>query len=162
MTRISSVSSVSSRSLTPVRRHRSRTRSPAYSSSQRASPPKSVTEPTPQPEKEIEPEPEPEPEMELELATTPPPVEDVLAKRRAQRQAILAKFKAVENGVTSADIGTPGGTCSSSTALPPPPSAPNSISDIPIPQTKPTSEAPAPVQTSPVSPELGQYFPCID
>ena len=31
-------------------------------------------------------------DMELELAPSPPPVEDVLAARRARRQAILAKY----------------------------------------------------------------------
>jgi serine/threonine-protein kinase PRP4 len=31
-------------------------------------------------------------DMELELASSPPPVEDVLAARRARRQAILAKY----------------------------------------------------------------------
>jgi serine/threonine-protein kinase PRP4 len=30
--------------------------------------------------------------MELDLAPSPPPVEDILAARRAKRQAILAKY----------------------------------------------------------------------
>jgi len=36
--------------------------------------------------------PEPAPDMELEIPSTPPPVEDVIASRRAKRQAILAKY----------------------------------------------------------------------
>ncbi|KAL9714610.1 U4/U6 small nuclear ribonucleoprotein prp4 [Leucoagaricus gongylophorus] len=35
---------------------------------------------------------EPAPEMELEIPPTPPPVEDMIATRRAKRQAILAKY----------------------------------------------------------------------
>jgi len=36
--------------------------------------------------------PEPAPDMELEIPSTPPPAEDVIASRRAKRQAILAKY----------------------------------------------------------------------
>ena len=42
-----------------------------------------------------------EPEMELDLAPSPPPVEDILAARRAKRQAILAKYAGVASLNTS-------------------------------------------------------------
>jgi hypothetical protein len=128
LSRISSVSSVSSRSSTPTRR---RSRSRSYS--RRQSPPKTDTETASQQE--------PEPELELTLATTPPPVEEILAKRRAQREAILAKYKTAESGVSSAN-GTPGGAISS-TALPPPPSVTISKSDVHTPQTGPAEQQPA-------------------
>ena len=40
-------------------------------------------------------------EMELDLAPSPPPVEDILAARRAKRQAILAKYTGVASVNTS-------------------------------------------------------------
>ncbi|PPR05163.1 hypothetical protein CVT26_012249 [Gymnopilus dilepis] len=40
-------------------------------------------------------------EMELDLPTSPPPVEDILAARRAKRQAILAKYAGVASVSTS-------------------------------------------------------------
>ena len=40
-------------------------------------------------------------EMELDLAPSPPPVEDILAARRAKRQAILAKYAGVASVSTS-------------------------------------------------------------
>lgn len=48
-------------------------------------PPKPVKEDLPK-------KPEPQAEIELEIPSTPPPVEDVIAARRAKRQAILAKY----------------------------------------------------------------------
>jgi serine/threonine-protein kinase PRP4 len=39
--------------------------------------------------------------MELDLAPSPPPVEDILAARRAKRQAILAKYTGVASVNTS-------------------------------------------------------------
>jgi serine/threonine-protein kinase PRP4 len=57
--------------------------------------------------------------MELDLPPSPPPVEDVLAARRAKRLAILAKY----NGVESV-----GASPSPSSAVQPPPSS-SSISD---------------------------------
>ena len=39
--------------------------------------------------------------MELDLAPSPPPVEDILAARRAKRQAILAKYAGVSSVNTS-------------------------------------------------------------
>ena len=50
-------------------------------------------------------------DMELELAPSPPPVEDVLAARRARRQAILAKYP---DASSTADV-----SGSSSAAQPP-------------------------------------------
>jgi serine/threonine-protein kinase PRP4 len=35
---------------------------------------------------------ESKPDVELEIPSTPPPVEDIIAARRAKRQAILAKY----------------------------------------------------------------------
>ena len=40
-------------------------------------------------------------EMELDLAPSPPPVEDILAARRAKRQAILAKYSGLASVNTS-------------------------------------------------------------
>lgn len=57
--------------------------------------------------------------MELDLPPSPPPVEDVLAARRAKRLAILAKY----NGVESV-----GASPSPSSAVQPPPTS-SSISD---------------------------------
>lgn len=60
-----------------------------------------------------------EAEMELELPPSPPPVEDILAARRARRQAILAKF--IENAsVTTSVSPSPG---ASSAAQPPTPAS---------------------------------------
>lgn len=50
-------------------------------------------------------------ELELEIPTTPPPVENILAARRAKRLAILAKY----SGVASVDA-----TPSPSSAVQPP------------------------------------------
>ena len=41
------------------------------------------------------------PEMELDLPGSPPPVEDILAARRAKRQAILAKYAGTASISTS-------------------------------------------------------------
>ena len=62
---------------------------------------------------------EPEPEVELEIPTTPPPIEETLAARRAKRLAILAKYS---NRLTPdpSNHGTP--LSGTSSAVPPPPS----------------------------------------
>ncbi|KAG6820615.1 hypothetical protein H0H93_014218 [Arthromyces matolae] len=57
------------------------------------------------------------PELELELPSSPPPVEDVMAARRAKREAIRAKYTGVAS-VASVDA-----TPSPSSAVQPPPSS---------------------------------------
>jgi len=57
-------------------------------------------------------------EMELDLPPSPPPVEDILAARRAKRQAILAKYTGAASVNTSISP-SPG---PSSAAQPPTPS----------------------------------------
>ncbi|KAI0810815.1 kinase-like domain-containing protein [Irpex lacteus] len=60
----------------------------------------------------------PETKTELDLVTTPPPVEDTLAARRARRQAIMAKYAGVSSINTSqAATPSPG---PSSAVIPPP------------------------------------------
>jgi serine/threonine-protein kinase PRP4 len=44
----------------------------------------------------------PLPDLELELPPSPPPVEDLIAARRAKRQAILAKYADREGSTASA------------------------------------------------------------
>jgi serine/threonine-protein kinase PRP4 len=68
--------------------------------------------------------------MELDLPSSPPPVEDILAARRAKRQAILAKYA----GVASVAATVSSGPGPSSAAESPIPNPPSSISNIP-PQT---------------------------
>ena len=68
---------------------------------------------------------EPEPEMELEIPTTPPPIEETLAARRAKRMAILAKYSNQPTPDPS-NHGTP--LSGTSSAVPPPPST-ISVSD---------------------------------
>lgn len=59
----------------------------------RISPPPDRTKPEKSAQKEDPPKkPVPAPDIELEIPSTPPPVEDVIASRRAKRQAILAKY----------------------------------------------------------------------
>lgn len=55
-----------------------------------------------------------EPDMELDLPPSPPPVEDILAARRAKRQAILAKY----TGVASVSTTVTSGSEPTSTATP--------------------------------------------
>jgi len=62
---------------------------------------------------------DPEPEMELEIPTTPPPIEETLAVRRAKRMAILAKYSNQPTPDPS-NHGTP--LSGTSSAVPPPPS----------------------------------------
>ena len=62
---------------------------------------------------------EPEPEMELEIPTTPPPIKETLAARRAKRMAILAKYSNQPTPDPS-NHGTP--LSGTSSAVPPPPS----------------------------------------
>lgn len=45
--------------------------------------------------------PEPEPEMELTIAGSPPPIEDIIAARRAKRAALRAKLEEKAQGVDS-------------------------------------------------------------
>lgn len=59
-------------------------------------------------------------EPELELATSPVPIEETLAARRAKRQAILARYAGVASVDTTEAIPSPG---PSSAVQPPPPSA---------------------------------------
>ncbi|KAG5637187.1 hypothetical protein H0H81_005444 [Sphagnurus paluster] len=77
--------------------------------------PTAAAAPPPRAPSPPKPAPEPEPEMELDIPPSPPPVEDVLAARRAKRLAILAKY----SGVASVDA-TPS---PSSAVQPPPPSS---------------------------------------
>lgn len=64
--------------------------------------------------------PEPEPELDL---TTPPPVEETLAARRAKRQAILAKYA---GSINTAPTATPSPEPSSAAE---PPTATSTVSD---------------------------------
>jgi serine/threonine-protein kinase PRP4 len=57
-------------------------------------------------------------EPELDLSTTPPPVEDTLAARRARRQVIMAKYAGLSSINTSQNASPSPGP--SSAALPPP------------------------------------------
>jgi serine/threonine-protein kinase PRP4 len=90
--------------------------------------------------------------MDLDIPTSPVPVEDVLAARRAKRQAILAKYKGLESIATSVSS-SPG----PSSAVQPPPSLPTSNS---VPQTQPTdrSEESAFVEKFNLSEQPGEYF----
>ncbi|RDB19227.1 Serine/threonine-protein kinase prp4 [Hypsizygus marmoreus] len=81
--------------------------------------------------------PEPEPEMELDLPVSPPPVEDILAARRAKRLAILAKY----SGVASGDA-----TPSPSSAVQPP-STSSHESDL-VPRAPSISGTPAPSRSN--------------
>ena len=54
--------------------------------------------------------------MELDLPPSPPPVEDILAARRAKRQAILAKY----TGAASVNTSVSPSSGPSSAAQPPP------------------------------------------
>ncbi|CAE6397045.1 unnamed protein product, partial [Rhizoctonia solani] len=66
------------------------------------SPPKSTTAlPSPPQEKINSPKSAPtEPAVELEIPSSPPPLEDIIAQRRARRQAILAKHAAASTAPT--------------------------------------------------------------
>lgn len=55
--------------------------------------------------------PEPEPEMELTIAGSPPPIEDVIAARRAKRAAMRAKLEEKELGVNSITMTDVGSSC---------------------------------------------------
>lgn len=44
---------------------------------------------------------EPLPDLELTLPPSPPPIEDVLAARRAKRAAILAKYQSQQSAASS-------------------------------------------------------------
>ncbi|KAI0806674.1 kinase-like protein [Fomes fomentarius] len=63
--------------------------------------------------------------MELDLPSSPPPVEDTLAARRARRQAILAKYA----GIASSSAG-PTPSPGPSSAVEPPPATPD-VSNFP-------------------------------
>jgi hypothetical protein len=41
------------------------------------------------------------PDLELTLPLSPPPIEDIIAARRAKRAAILAKYQVAESGASS-------------------------------------------------------------
>lgn len=90
--------------------------------------------------------------MDLEIPTSPTPVEDILAARRAKRQAILAKYKGLESIATSVSS-SPG----PSSAVQPPPSLPTSN---PVPQTQPTdrSEESAHVDKFNLSEQPSEYL----
>lgn len=60
-------------------------------------------------------------DMELELPSSPPPVEQTLAARRARRQAILAKYAGVASSVPSQGVSPSPGP---SSAVEPPPDSP--------------------------------------
>ncbi|KNZ77914.1 Serine/threonine-protein kinase PRP4 like protein [Termitomyces sp. J132] len=114
----------------PRRRDNSLRRSPHPEPS---SAPPSAPAPPPRP-------PSPLPEMELDLPLSPPPVEDLMAARRAKREAIRAKY----NGVESVDA-----TPSPSSAVQPPPLSSN-VSDAVTraPSISGTPVTPAPNTTS--------------
>lgn len=98
--------------------------SPRYSSADASIPSRTQSPPvnrTAQPG----PQKEPEQEMELDIPTTPPPVEETLAARRAKRLAILAKYSNQPTPAHS-NVGTP--LSGTSSAVPPPPST-VSVSD---------------------------------
>lgn len=63
--------------------------------------------------------------MELDLPSSPPPIEDTLAARRARRQAILAKYA----GIASSSAG-PTPSPGPSSAVEPPPATPD-VSNFP-------------------------------
>ncbi|KAH7924078.1 kinase-like protein [Leucogyrophana mollusca] len=79
--------------------------------------------------------PEPAPELELDLPDSPPAIEEVLAARRARRQAILAKHAGIASINQSASP-SPG---PSSAVLPP-----QSVSSISDPKPQPHSTAATP------------------
>jgi len=64
--------------------------------------------------------------MELDLPPSPPPVEDILAARRAKRQAILAKY----TGVTSVPESVSSGPGPRSAAQSPVPDSFSSVSNL--------------------------------
>ena len=70
---------------------------------------------------------EPEPELEIDLLTSPPPVEDTLAARRARRQAILAKYAGISS-INTSQTATPSPGPSSAAE---PATAVSAISDPP-------------------------------
>ncbi|KAH9842435.1 kinase-like protein [Rhodofomes roseus] len=59
--------------------------------------------------------------MELELTTSPPPVEETLAARRAKRRAILAKYAGIASAALSQGVSPSPGP---SSAVEPPPTSP--------------------------------------
>lgn len=78
--------------------------------------------------------------MELELPSSPPPVAETLAARRAKRQAILAKYA----GIASTDqAATP--SPGPSSAVEPPPATPD-VSNFPS-QAQSTVGTPGPVES---------------
>ncbi|KAG6872691.1 hypothetical protein C0995_007573 [Termitomyces sp. Mi166 len=91
---------------------------PDDNSPRRSPRPEPSSAPPPAPAPPLRP-PSPLPEMELDLPSSPPPVEDLMAARRAKREAIRAKY----NGVASVDA-----TPSPSSAVQPPPLSSN-VSD---------------------------------
>lgn len=80
-----------------------------------------------QPSSVATPTPAHEPQVELDLSTTPPPVEDTLAARRAKRQAILAKYAGIAS-ISTSQTATPSPGPSSAAE---PPTAVSAISDPP-------------------------------
>jgi len=64
--------------------------------------------------------------MELDLPPSPPPVEDILAARRAKRQAILAKY----TGITSVPESVSSGPGPRSAAQSPVPDSFSSVSNL--------------------------------
>lgn len=89
--------------------------------------------------------------MELDLPSSPLPVEDLLAARRAKRQAILAKYAGVASVSTSISP-SPG---PSSAVQPPTPSL--SVSN-PVSQTLLLSDHPAPIENDQIDEAPSQYF----
>ncbi|TFK83799.1 kinase-like protein [Polyporus arcularius HHB13444] len=78
--------------------------------------------------------------MELDLVTSPPPVEETLAARRARRQAILAKYA----GIASSSTG-PTPSPGPSSAVEPPPVTPD-VSNFPS-QNQSVVGTPGPVES---------------
>lgn len=79
-----------------------------------------VGEAQPSSPKHVEPQ-KPELEVELDLPTSPPPVEETLAARRAKRQAILAKYAGIASTTLSQGVSPSPGP---SSAVEPPPASP--------------------------------------
>lgn len=50
---------------------------------------------------------EPQSDLELALPPSPPPIEDIIAARRAKRAAILAKYQVAESGTSSRTVSEP-------------------------------------------------------
>ncbi|KXN83407.1 hypothetical protein AN958_01456, partial [Leucoagaricus sp. SymC.cos] len=108
------------------------------------------TQPAKPADEELPKKPEPEPEMELEIPATPPPVEDLIAARRAKRQAILAKYSGLASANASPSPIPPN-------SAEPPPESPAVSRSVSQPQD--VAEAETPVQKDGEPSLAMNYFP---